>query len=70
MKNDWILDVLADLKAFAQSNDLPALAEQLTRSADMAAVEMASAQIKVRRTHGDDFKAGSDFGGVGESRRA
>lgn len=70
MKNDWILDVLADLKAFAQSNDLPALSEQLTKSADMAAIEIASAQIKVRRTHGDDFKAGTDLGGLGESRRA
>jgi hypothetical protein len=42
MKNDWILDVLADLKAFAQSNRLSALAEQLEDTALVAAAEIAS----------------------------
>ena len=43
MKNDWILDVLADLKTFAYSNGLRALAEQLEDTALVAAAEIASA---------------------------
>ncbi|MCF3593502.1 hypothetical protein LZG00_05775 [Rhodobacteraceae bacterium LMO-12] len=42
MKNDWILDVLADLKTFALSNGLPVLAEQLEDTAIVAAAELAS----------------------------
>lgn len=42
MMNDWILDVLADLKTFAHSNGLKALAEQLEDTALVAAVEFAS----------------------------
>ncbi|MDU8928775.1 hypothetical protein RXV86_15390 [Alisedimentitalea sp. MJ-SS2] len=42
MKNDWILDVLADLKAFAKANGLKALAEQLEDTSLVAAAEIAS----------------------------
>ncbi|WP_108482805.1 hypothetical protein [Oceaniglobus ichthyenteri] len=42
MANDWILDVLADLKKFAASNDLGALAAQLDETALVAAHEIAS----------------------------
>lgn len=42
MKNDWILDVLADLKAFAQANGLTALVEQLEDTSLVAAAEIAS----------------------------
>lgn len=42
MKNEWILDVLADLRSFAQANDLGALAEQLDDARLMAATELAS----------------------------
>lgn len=42
MKNDWILDVLADLKAFAQANGLTNLAEQLEDTSLVAAAEIAS----------------------------
>ena len=41
-KNDWILDVLADLRSFAKSNDLPALAEQLADTMLVPAEELAS----------------------------
>lgn len=44
MKNEWILDVLADLKAFSKANGLPALAEQLEDTALVAATELASAE--------------------------
>jgi hypothetical protein len=42
MANDWILDVLADLKQFAARNDLSALAEQLERATAVASFELAS----------------------------
>lgn len=68
MRNDWILDVLADLKAFAQANGLNTLAEQLEDTALVAAVELSSkwegpavdAQLETG-------KARSDTGGVGTS---
>ena len=41
MQKDWILDVLADLRAFAMSNDLPALAEQLDDTALVALAEIS-----------------------------
>ena len=42
MKYDWILDVLGDLRAFAQANGLTSLAEQLEDTTLIAAVEIAS----------------------------
>ncbi len=47
MKNDWILDVLADLKMFANKNGLVALAEQLDDTTLVAATELASLWGKV-----------------------
>ena len=44
MEHDWILDVLADLRNFAERNQLPALAEQLQETALLAAVEIASVE--------------------------
>ena len=70
MKHEWILDVLADLKNFARANDLPALAEQLSDTADLAAVEISSAEEKARRSHGDEFSLGSYPGETGNGRRA
>ena len=43
MRNNWIIDVLADLKAFAVSNELPKLAEQLDDAAIIAMTEIAVA---------------------------
>ena len=48
MSHDWILDVLADLKAFAVSADLPALAEQLDDTALVALAEIAASQERTR----------------------
>ena len=42
MGHDWILDVLADLKSFAQANDLPSLATHLDDAALVARAEIAS----------------------------
>ncbi|RKT27732.1 hypothetical protein BXY70_3082 [Roseovarius halotolerans] len=40
MKNEWILDVLADLEAFARQNGLPALARQLGDTRLLAVLEL------------------------------
>ncbi|WP_113911048.1 hypothetical protein [Roseovarius dicentrarchi] len=42
MKNDWILDVLDDLRAFALHHHLPALSEQLDDARLIAASELAA----------------------------
>lgn len=42
MRSDWVLDVLADLRSFAQANDLPKLAEHLDDTAIVAMAEFAS----------------------------
>lgn len=41
MQYEWILDVLTDLKAFAQANGLSSLAEQLDDTSLLAAAEIA-----------------------------
>lgn len=50
MKNDWILDVLDDLRAFAHDHHLPALSEQLDDARLIAASELA-AQREERAAH-------------------
>ncbi len=42
MGHHWIIDVLADLQAYAQRNGLPALARQLEDTGLLANVEIAS----------------------------
>ena len=42
MAHDWILDVLADLKAYASRNGLTALTEELEEVTLLAATEIAS----------------------------
>lgn len=42
MGGDWILDVLTDLKSYAQKNGLTVLAEQLDDTRLVAAAEIAT----------------------------
>ena len=42
MGHKWIIDVLADLRSFAQANDLALLADQLDQATKVAAAEVAS----------------------------
>jgi hypothetical protein len=42
MDDDWILDVIADLKTFAEANDLPFLAISLNDALRVAQIELAS----------------------------
>ncbi len=66
MKNDWILDVLSDLKNFAQSNGHALLAEQLAQARLVAAVEMASADTGgTLAIHGDEAAVRVDTGRAG-----
>jgi hypothetical protein len=41
MRHDWIFDVLADLRAYADENNLPALAAQVTATLRVADIEVA-----------------------------
>ncbi|SLN49314.1 hypothetical protein ROG8370_02182 [Roseovarius gaetbuli] len=41
MRNEWILDVLADLQTFAHENGMSVLAEQLDYTRLVAATELA-----------------------------
>ena len=70
MQHDWILDVLVDLKNVARANGLPAVAEKLTETTDLAMIEIASVEKRVRSQHGGDGTFGLHSGGTGSSRRA
>ncbi len=47
MGHKWIIDVLADLKSFAQANDLVLLADQLEQTANVATAEISSTSLGV-----------------------
>jgi hypothetical protein len=47
MGNMWIIDVIADLKTFADQNDLPLLSQQLSETAKIAVAEIAPTVGKV-----------------------
>ena len=68
MRSDWILDVLADLKTFALSNNLPQLAEHLDDTAIVALAEIAARDERAQgATHGKTGSVGTDLGGFGAS---
>ena len=48
MSNDWILDVLNDLRSYAGKNGLEALAEQLDETIFVAAVEISTEEDRAR----------------------
>lgn len=71
MQNDWILDVLADLKTFAAANGLRALAEQLDDTTLIAAAEISSRKEEARsHLNGEQSQFGSGVGGFGCHQRA
>ncbi|WP_158217951.1 hypothetical protein [Marinibacterium profundimaris] len=72
MQNDWILDVLADLKSFATANGMTNLAEQLDDATLIAAAEIAS-QAENARGRLQDNATGrpeQDSRGAGRHQRA
>ncbi len=44
MGQDWIIDVLADIRTFAGQNEMPLLCAQLDEAMIVAAVEVASSR--------------------------
>lgn len=61
MQQDWVLDVLADLKTFAQQNGMFTLAEQLDDTLIVAAGEIAAhGRCQSGVEHGCEAR-GSDF---------
>ena len=67
MESEWILDVLADLRTFAQSNGMAGLAEQLDDTAIVAMAEIAATGEgqDVNRSEGVSGTDGTDFARVG-----
>lgn len=61
MQYDWIIDVLGDIKAFAKSNGLTALAEQLDDTSLIAAAEIT--RVTGTRTGGKALD-GSTVGAI------
>jgi len=71
MRRDWILDVLADLKAFAATNELPVLAGQLDDAAIVAATEIAALQERtLANLNEEDRSIRTNSGGPGAGRYA
>ncbi|WP_299375107.1 hypothetical protein [uncultured Tateyamaria sp.] len=67
MRSDWILDVLTDLKTFARSNGMPALAEQLDDTAIVAMAEIAAMKdAQHGQRHHGEAAVGTHFGGLGK----
>ncbi|MGO4907564.1 hypothetical protein ACEN2J_04440 [Pseudorhodobacter sp. W20_MBD10_FR17] len=49
MRHDWIFDVLADLRAYADQNNLPALAAQVTAALRVADLEISDEAVSQAR---------------------
>ncbi len=70
-QNEWILDVLSDLSAFAVENGLIALAEQLDDTKLIAAAEIASMKAEVRTpADGNKTRYEPGSGGLGKHQHA
>ena len=70
-QNEWILDVLSDLTAFAVANGLTALAEQLDDTKLIAAAEIASLEREARApSNGNAVRFESGPGGLGKHQHA
>lgn len=65
-ENDWLLDVLVDLQAFATANGLGAVAEHLGETLKVAQAEISSQEEKTgAQTDGEQSQVGSNFRVVG-----
>ena len=66
MQQKWIIDVLTDLRTFAEANGLPLLAEQLDDARMIASAELSTLGEGVPRGRGaQDNIAQPDSGAVG-----
>ena len=70
-QNEWILDVLSDLNAFAVENCMIALAQQLDDTKLIAAAEIASMKAEVRTpADGKNTRYEPSPGGLGKHQHA
>lgn len=70
-QNEWILDVLSDLNAFAVANGLSALAEQLDDTRLIAAAEIASLKDEAQTPgNGNRTRFGANPSGFGKHQHA
>ncbi len=60
MPNDWIIDVLADLRSYAEMNGLAATAASLEDATLVALAEAGSFQARGRSGDGSVAQAGYD----------
>ena len=69
MEQNWIIDVLADLRSFARKNDMPLLTAQLEEAATVASGEIAfKAEAAARLTRGDSTETRQISAGAGSGR--
>ncbi len=61
MANDWILDVLSDLKAFATRNGYEALTEKLEETVLVAATEISSSEASGPELAGWEVELSGDL---------
>lgn len=70
MKEDWILDVLADLRTFAGKNGLRESESQIDLAMIAVANELTSCRIAQRTAQRDMSYAGIVFGSTTESQNS
>ncbi len=69
MKENWVIDVLSDLRSFAHQNALPQLAEHLDDARLIAAAEIAAKDDRPAEITRDNatLEAGNFLGDTGKS---
>lgn len=71
MGHKWIIDVIADLRTFADQNDLPLLSHQLEVASNVAKAEIATVLEGVpRAANGNTNCYTIAMGGAGTGRGA
>ncbi len=66
MLQDWMIDVLADLRSFAQQNGMKTLSEQLDDTILVAAAELSQeAHVRHVTTAGHTTGGGAGSAGLG-----
>lgn len=70
MKEDWILDVLADLRTFAGKNGLSESERHIDQAMIAVAHELTSCRIAQRMAQRDMSYVGTLFGSTAESQNS
>lgn len=72
MGHKWIIDVLADLKSFAQANDLVLLADHLEQTTTVASAEITSQSegVPLAAVVSDEDKVGTVYSEARSSKCA